>query len=132
MVEKVFGCAVGEAEIGAVEILVKKRLAEEAAELLFLDEIARSGEDVAAAGKNGAGDAAVERGEECEFTFVEGEFGIAAVEGDLVGGLDGIDGGGINAKGVEGIVELVRRFFRGAEDAGDCQASDGEEYDGDS
>jgi hypothetical protein len=119
LVEKVFGGTVGEAEIGAVEILVEKRLAEETAELLFFDEIARSGEDVAAAGKNGASDAAVESGEESELAFVEGEFGIAAVKGDLVGGLDGIDGCGINAKGVESIVELVRGFFRTSQDVRD-------------
>lgn len=107
LTEQIVGSGVGEADVGAGEILVEDGSAEEAGELLLFGDFTGESEDVSASGEDGAVDVAVEGREENELAFVEGDFGVAAAEGDVMGGLDLIDGGGVEAEIVEGVVEIV-------------------------
>jgi hypothetical protein len=92
LVEKFGGGLVGKADVRGKDVVIEHRGAEEAAELLFFDWIARNGESMAAAGEDQAGDAAVEWGEESDAPFLEGEFEVGAAKLDLIFGLDAVDG----------------------------------------
>ena len=107
LVQEVSGSCIGEAYVGAGEILVEDRRVEEARHLLFFDGVARESENVAAAGKNGAGDFVIQRGEKNQFALIEGDFGIAATQLYVMLGFNLISGSGVEAQGVEGIVELM-------------------------
>lgn len=107
LAEQFVGGGVGKADVRADEILVEDGSAEEAGELLLFGDFTGEREDMATTGEDCAVDAAVEGGKENELAFFEGDFGVAAAEGDVMGGLDSIDGSGIEAEIVEGVVEIV-------------------------
>jgi len=107
------GGVVGEAEISSEELLIQDGCAEEVAHLLFFDGIAREGQGVAAASEDDTGDLAVQRGEECQRTLVEGKNGIAAAEFDAIGGGDVIDGCRVDAQSIQRIVQFVGCSFGG-------------------
>ena len=107
LAEQVVGSGVGEADISAGEILVEDGSAEKARELLFFRDFTGESEDVSASGEDRAVDAAVKGRKKNELAFVEGNFCVAAAEGDVMGGLDLINGSGIEAQIVERVVEIV-------------------------
>src|SRR5277367_6039485 len=84
--------------------------------LLFFDDFARESEGMAAAGKNEAGDAAVDRRQESEFAFLEINLDIAAAKFDAISGNEFVGGCGIETQGVEGVVEFARRLIGGTRD----------------
>ena len=121
--EKFGGGVVGEAQVDVGESFVENGSAEEAGHLLFFDRVARCGDDVAAAGEDGASDLTLEGSEEGELAEIEGEVAVAAAEFDAVGGGDFVDGGGIDAERVEGFVGISRRVFGGGRGCrGGCRA----------
>ena len=120
LAEQVVERGVGEADVGADEVLVEDGGAEEARELLLFGDFTREREDVAATGEDGAVDAAVEGRKENELAFVEGDFCVAAAEGDVMGGLDLINGSGVEAEIVEGVVEIVGWMRGGGLWEGSC------------
>ena len=105
--EQVVGGGVGEADVGAGEVLVEDGSAKKARELLFFGDFPGKSEDVSASSEDRAVDAAVQGREENELAFVEGDFGVAAAESEVMGGLDLINGRRIEAQIVEGVVEIV-------------------------
>lgn len=107
LAEQVVGSGIGEADVGAAEVLVEDGRTEKARELLLFGDFTGERKDMAASGEDGAVDAAVERRKENELAFVEGDFRIAAAEGDVMGGLDLINGSGVEAEIIEGVVEIV-------------------------
>ncbi len=110
---KKFLCgAIGETNISADKVLIQNRCTQEIAHLLLLDRITREGEGMAAAGEDGAGDMAIDRGEKSECTFFKGENCITTAELDAIGGSDVIDGGGIDAQSLDGIIQFVRLSLR--------------------
>ena len=84
--------------------------------LLLFDDIARESQGMAAAGEDEARGAAVEGGQESEFAFFEVDFNVAAAEFDTVGGRELVGGSGIDAQGIERVVEFVRRLLGGGRD----------------
>ena len=71
---------------------------------------------MAAAGKDGAGDLPVERGEESERAFLERKDRVTTAELDAMGGSDVVDGGRIDAQSVDRIIQFMRRSLRGRDD----------------
>src|SRR6202012_2328379 len=82
--EEFGGGVVGEAKIEIGEGFVENRGPEEAGHLLLFDGVVRSGDDVTAAGENGAGHLAFVRREEGELAGFEGEVAGAAAKLDAV------------------------------------------------
>ncbi len=72
LAEKFAGGIVREAELTVEELLIEDGSAEKTPHLLFFDRIARGRQNVTAAGKDGAADLSVERGEKGERTLVKG------------------------------------------------------------
>ena len=81
-------------------------------ELLFLDDLAGSCEDVAAAEEYGARNTAIERLQESELALFEGEFQIAAAKLDTIGGIDFVCGRGIDTEGIQLFIDFAGRFLR--------------------
>jgi hypothetical protein len=108
LAKKFAGGIVGEAEITADEFLVEDGRAEKTPHLLFFDGIARSRQHVAAPGKNGAGNLAIEGEEKGEGTLLEGENRVAAAQLDVIGGSEAIDVCGIDAQRLDGIIQFMR------------------------
>ncbi len=109
---------VRKAQISPDEFLIEDRSAKKTPHLLFFDGISRSRQNVAAAVEDGAGNLPVERGEKGECAFFKGEHGIPAPQLDAMGGRNAINVGGIDAQHLEGIVQFMRRSFRGWKDRG--------------
>ena len=116
--EKFGGGVVGEAEVDVGESFVENGRAEEAGHLLFFDGVAGSGDDVAAAREDCAGDLALEGSEEGELSEIESEVAVAAAELDAIGGGDFVDGGGIDAERIEGVVGGAGGVFGGGRGCG--------------
>jgi len=91
LAEKFAGGIVREAEITVDEFLIEDGSAEKTPHLLFFDRIARGRQNVAAPGKDSAGNLPIEGEEKGDRAFVEGENGVAAAQLDVIGGSDAID-----------------------------------------
>jgi len=91
LAEKFARGVVREAEITVDEFLIEHGSAEKTPHLLFFDRIAWGRQNVAAPGKDSAGNLPIERGEKGDRTFVKGENGVAAAQLDVIGGSDAID-----------------------------------------
>src|SRR5260221_9111096 len=100
-------------------------------ELLLLDGITRSSQDVPVAGEDRAGDFAVQREKEGQQAFVKEQLAIAAAKFDAVGELDFVSRGGINlemVQGVQGMARLTRRrLLRGERSSAPRHQKQGEE-----
>jgi len=107
LMQQVGGSCVGETNVGAGKILVEDRRVEEASHLLLFDGFARKSENVAAAGKDGAGDLVIERGKKNQLSLIERDFRIAATKLDAMLGFNLISGSGVEAQGIKSIVELM-------------------------
>src|SRR6266478_2712617 len=101
LAQELTGGIVGEAEVGADELLIKNGSAQETSHLLLLNGIARQRQGVPVAGKHGTGGAAVQGGEKSQIALVERELQIAAAELDAVRRGNLVDSSGINTQGVE-------------------------------
>ena len=95
--------------------------------MLLFDGVAGKSENAAAAGKNSAGDFVIERSKKNQLTLIEGDFRVAATKLDAMLGLNLISGSGIEAQGVEGIVELMGGARRGTCGLGGCKGAQHEE-----
>ena len=126
LAEQVVGSGVGEAEVGAGKILVEDGSAEEAGELLLFGDFTGESEDVSASGEDRAVDAAVEGCKENELAFVEGNFGVAAAEDDVMDGLDLINGSGVEAKIIERVIEVVSGMSGGRGRERGCRCREAE------
>jgi hypothetical protein len=67
---------------------------------------------MAAAEKYGAGNATFEWLQKSELALFEGEFHIAAAELDTIGGVDFVGGRGIDAEGIELVIDFAGGFLR--------------------
>ncbi len=105
-----------EANITVNEFLVEDRSAKKTPHLLLFNGIARRSQDVSAPGKDGAGNLPVERGEKPERPFFKGKNRVPAPQLNAIGGSDAIHIGGVYAERLDGIVQLMRRSFRGWKD----------------
>ena len=113
LMEEVVGGVIGEADVGAEKYLVENRSAEKTRHLLFFDYFAREGESMTAAGEDETGDPTVDGSEESEFSFFEIDFHIAATKFDSVGSDKLVGGSGIEAEGVERVVEFAGGLIGG-------------------
>ena len=95
--------------------------------MLFFNGVAGKSENVAAAGKDSAGDLVIERRKKNQLTLIERDFGIAATQLDAMLGLNLISGSGVEAQGVEGVIELMGGARRGTRGLGCCKATQHEE-----
>src|SRR5215475_9527279 len=102
LMEEIVGGLLREAEVSGGEILVEHGCAEEIAHLLLFHRIARNGEDVSAAGVDGAGGFSVQRREESEGSIFKLKLGIATAKLNARAGLDLVNGGGVDLQAVEG------------------------------
>src|SRR5258708_29305551 len=110
------GRTVCEAKITVDEFLVEDGGAKKTPHLLLFDGFARRRQNVAAPGKDGAGNLPVKRRKKAERPFVKGEDGVAAPQLNAIGGRDAISIGGVDAERLDGIVEFMRGSFRGGKD----------------
>jgi len=95
--------------------------------LLLFDGVAGESENVPAARKNGAGDLVIERRKKNQLALIKGDFGIAATQLDAMLGFNLINGSGVEAQGIEGIVELVGGARCRTRGLGCCKAAQHEE-----
>src|SRR5258708_25026572 len=110
--QQVGGGVVREAHASRSEILVEHGGAQKVRHLLLLDDVARCSNDVTAAEKHGAGDAALELLQESELALFEREQHLAAAELDAIGGVDFVERGGVNAQSAPLVVRLARGVRR--------------------
>jgi hypothetical protein len=95
--------------------------------LLLFGGVAGESENVAAAGKNDAGDFVIERSKKNQLTLIKGNFRIAATQLDAMLRFNLISGSGIEAQGIEGIVELMGGARCGTRGLGCCKSAQHEE-----
>ena len=78
---------------------------------LGLNVVVNLFEGVTAPGKDGAGNATVERRQESKLALFERELRIAAAEFDAIRAGNFVDGGRVEAEGVQRVVQFMRRLF---------------------
>ena len=81
-------------------------------ELLFLDGVARSCKDVATAEEHSACDTTFGHLQESELALFKGELGIAAAQLDTIGGVDFVGGRGVDAEGIELVIDFAGGLIR--------------------
>ena len=107
---------VREANITVDEFLVEDGSAKKTSHLLLFDRFAWRRQDMTATGKDGAGNLPVERRKKAERPLFKGEDGVAAPQLNAIGGRDAISIGGVHPERFDGIVQFMRRSFRGRKD----------------